>query len=580
MILKHNKDICTDKKSIIFNDNTFNSIIQRITPYSVYTQNKEFIDSFSTTLVNYSPISINIVDYWNKDIVDNSIFVPFKTSEIQMDVIHPFEFAESDPPVDENYGLGFKTIISGSKADIGGSLVDIKGNFDETPEVGLCPDETSERFWINSTIGLQDRLAETHLNNFYSALRDTTKDNIISHRIYKILKDLDLDTEGLFENTNVLFSEDAYLSNRHFNTKKGTSSAIKYASQGAINSQMQGKVPLSSDYYMDIREDSPFEYSVESNMLGVLFERFVKPLAHPIGMIYNYRTVCVSDIASQTESPLIEYDYSDTTIFVKCLCFVSGFEDDPMPPDPGDPNAPDIECIYGTYPEEKIFATPDGKGLWEPLMDDPASNTGNIPKSYEEGVTYDNSTPGISIPLTYNKWTFENENILVQFIKEPYTNNTSKTIVIEYYTYNSLTDDYYLKANFVNQRHCIVGVKGTPKRTSYVKEDIQKDCTDIHYGMFTFLDKGETTPPESPTLPPYGTGDMYDGFWVDLNDDQNPDEPPLGGVFDKFTDVYYGYFQFLDKKEEKDYIIGEWPVSGLTEGLSESMIYDQTLGLN
>jgi len=569
MILKHNNDICTFDKSVIFDDAVVKGAIKRLTPYSIYTQNKEFIDAFSTTLVNYSPVSINIIDYWNKDIIDNSILIPPKKTDVFINIIHPFEFAESIPPVDENYGKGFLTnTIPGT----GGALVDIKGNFDESPQVGICPDEKEERFWINSLLGLQDRLAETHLNNFYSVLEGTIKDNIMAHRIYQILDELDLDTDGLFDNTNTLFSEDRYLANRHFNTKKGTASAIKYASRGAIDAGLQGKVPLSgNEYYMRVDEDAPFEYSVESNMLGIIFERFVKPLAHPLGMIYNYRTICTSEVANQIEYPLIDFDYSNTSVYVECLCFIGGFEDIPMPPNPNpnDPNAPEIECIFGTYPEKKFFATPDGLGLWEGISQD--EGTGNIPDKYEEGIIYDDTQPGLAIPLSFKKWTFLNNNILIQFTKEPYINNTSKTIIIEYYRYDINTDSYSLEANFINQRHCAVGTLGEPIRRSFVKETFDGVCNNILYGMFEFQDKNENTPPEVPA--PSG---MYEGFRVDLDDNQIPDEPPLGGVLEKWTDLYYGYFQFLSEKEEKNYIIGSWPDSGLTEGYNESKFFDQT----
>jgi hypothetical protein len=566
MILKHNKDICSFDESQVFEDKVVTGVIKRVTPSHIYTQNQEFIDSFATALVNYSPISINIIDYWNKDIVDNSVIVPEKTVDAFIKIIHPFEFEESVPPVDEGYGLGFETNTIPST---GGSLVDLKGNFDESPKVGICPDEDKKRFWVNSLIGLQDRLAETHLNNFYSVLKTTTKDNIIAHRIYKILEDLDLDTEGLFDNTNTLFTEERYLANRHFNTKKGTAAAIRYVSQSAIDANMQGKAPLGGDYYMRISEEAPFEYSVESNMLGVLFERFVKPLAHPIGMIYQYRTVCVSEVANQTEYPLVEFDYSNMTIGVECLCWMSGEENNPLPPQPGDPDAPDIECVFGTYPEQKVFATPDGTGLWEGISID--EGTGNIPKEFEEGIAYDTANPGNNIPLEYKKWTFENGNILIQFTKEPYVNDTARSVLIEYYRYDDTADDYILAANFINQRHCNIATSGEPIRRSYVKETLTGDCTDIMYGMFELQPEGTIIPPETP-----GNSGMYEGFWVDLDDDQQPDQPPLGGVLNQYTDLYHGYFQFLGKDEINDYQIGEWPETGLTEGYSESMIYDQT----
>ena len=570
MILKHQTDICEYESSQVLDDNVVKGTVKRLTPYTIYTENQEFIDSFSTTLVNYSPISINIVDYWNKDIIDNSIIIPVEKEQISLDIIQPFEFAESDPPVDPDYGLGFA-----GNTGVGGSLVDLKGNFDDSPEVGICPDEQSKRYYINSMIGVQDKLAFVNMNNFYSAVGSTIKDTAISQRIYRILKELGLTTDGLFGNTNTLFTEDRYLSNRSLNTKKGTATAVRYVGQSANDAQLQGQVPLTGKYYMTVNEDAPFEYSVESNLLGVIYERFVKPLTHPIGMINNYRTVCISDVANQTEYPLVHFDYSNLTVYVDCLCYVLGEEDTPIPPDDSE-----IECIPGTTPNRKIFATPDGEDLWSAFYDENGDllpeHIGNIPEDYEETVYYEEDPAGPGLPpirLETKIWTFENGNKLFEFTKQPTINDTSRRITIEYYTYNSTLDQYTLHSKFINQRHCGIGTIGDPIRESYVKEDLQGGCEDIIYGMFQFLAEGETTPPEQ--IAPSG---MYEGYCSDLNDNEIPDifDDPVvksGGVLNKWTDLYFGKFQFLSEEESDDYQVGEWPPSGLTEGFEESYFY-------
>ncbi len=543
MILKHNKNICDITKSEVYDDNVVKNIFKNLTPYTIYAENKEFIDSFATTLVNYSPISLNIVDYWNKDIIDNSVFVPKNDTKIEMGIIHPFEFAESDPPVDADYGLGFS-----SEYGLGGALTSTSDSFDNISKT-TCPNEAKDRFFINSMIGLQDKLAYVNMYNYYSVLNNTAKDTVISNRLYKILDRLGLSTDGLFDNTNTLFKEERYLANRHLNEKKGTIPAIRYVGQSAMDSNIQGKDLLTTDYYMDIVEDSPFNYSVESNLLDVVFERFVKPLSHPIGFMYNYRTVCRSELADENEYPLIRFDYSNTYVYVACLCFSTGQEDVPLPQQPED-----INCVFGTYPDKRFFATPDGTGLWEGISQD--EGTGNIPYDYEEGVSGELEYKNQS----YKKWTFENKNYLIAYTNDTNTSETSERVTVNYYRYDSFNDTYDLAAQFINQRHCNIGILEEPKKISWIKESFGGNCNDIEYGMFQFLADGEVTLPNNPA--PSG---MYEGFMGSIT----------GGVLDRWTDLYFGHFQFLGREESQDYQVGEWPVTGLTEGFNESILINQ-----
>jgi hypothetical protein len=41
---------------------------------------------------------------------------------------------------------------------------------------------------------------------------------------------------------------------------------------------------------MDVIEIEPFHYEVQSTLFDDVFERYIKPLAHPIGIFYDYRT--------------------------------------------------------------------------------------------------------------------------------------------------------------------------------------------------------------------------------------------------------------------------------------------------
>ena len=105
---------------------------------------------------------------------------------------------------------------------------------------------------------------------------------------------------------NALFSEDKFVTNKEFNMKKGKEIALKYAANSAWNAKISG--PLSSTSWMfdfyDCNTDpiaydagvktgyDVLEYRVESTILPDVYNAFVKPLAHPLGMAAAYERIC------------------------------------------------------------------------------------------------------------------------------------------------------------------------------------------------------------------------------------------------------------------------------------------------
>jgi len=559
MILKHRKNICDVDETIIFKDDVLESMMGNISPYYIYVDYKEILESFSVALTNYSPISINITDYWNKEILDTTLFVPENPEWFKISIIHPFEFDEptsssvncseqiecddfhdcsENEDLDELYGLGFYHNVSKT----GGSLTDLRNHFDPQTNPSLCPNEYKDRYFINSLIGLQDKLAEINMNNVYKTVSLSTHDTKTYSTLKRLTDRMDMDSE-LFSNLNDLFTEDKFLSNKQYIAKKGTPVAIKYMGQNANDAKLQGDDTAHGSYFMDIKTDNIFEYSVESNLLEPIYESFIKPLTHPLGMIYKYRTVCTDEIANRTETPLIIKDYSDTTVAVNCLCFSDGQEDTPLPIQPEN-----INCVYNThfedYPDPKIFASPNGEDLWEPIKNDQ-----NIPKSFEEGL----ETTGEYKNQYFKKYIFNNNNYLISYTNIPGINDTSERVTILYYRYNG--SSYDLTAKFINQRHCSIQLIGEPKNVSDIDDELTGLCENILNGTFQFLDKNEGTLPDQPA--PSG---LYEGFMGTLG----------GGALDRFTDLYFGWFQFLDRNEE---LIKGFSPSGFYEGFDRSRLY-------
>jgi hypothetical protein len=539
MLLTHNRDICQTDLSVLYDDEYFKETVKNISPLTIYAENSNFLDSLSTTIVNYSPISINIIDYWNKDVYDNAVFIPKRDVDTLLEIVPAFEFQDETPDIiEEDEGLGFFDSRNG------GSLInDLRvKHFNPNASELLCPNDTKERFYINSLIGVQDKLAYTNINSFYDITTKASHNTVIFNKIDRINYILGKD-EKIFDNVNILFSEDRTLGNKNYITKKGTTSAVKYAGQSANDAKIQGPNTIYGNYFMNIVEEGPFRYSVESNLLSVVFETFIKPLSHPIGMIVDYKTTCTDVIANRTETPVIHKEYKDRTLMVNCLCFAED-ENDPMYPQT-DP----ITCLYNTheesYPKSKIFATPTGLGLWEPIKRD-----NNILHSFEEGYIPSSNE-------SYEKWNMTNKNYLIVYTKKPQQHTDSEKVRIQYWVWLPSNNKYTLSAQFFNNRHCNGGLDKEPKLISSIIENIIPSCNQTLNGVFSFRTQNE----DSNNLPPDTPGDdgYYSGF-MGTN---------YGGVLLQYSDLYFGDFQLLEKSDSIDVTYG---ADGFLHGFSQSKL--------
>jgi len=626
MLLKHNQQICDIEDTNLLDDEVIKDLMAKLSPYVIFVENQELLESFGTTLVNFSPISLNIVDFWNKDIIENTAFIPAKFPETRIHIIQPFEFAEpqsaiyscyedmvcdaeyncvSDPidPIDPEYGEGFFKYEDEYGRLYGGALLDYKKSFEELTDARVCPSEGEERFFINSMIGVQDKLAYINMHNFYSTLGRSINDVMIYERLKYVMNEYGKDVH-FFANTNVMFTEDRFLANRSFVTKKGTDLAIKYAGRTAFESQIQGQDTLYGPYYMDVIVDEPFRYHIDSNLLNIVFEKFVKPLAHPIGMGYSFSTVCNNPIASETEYPLIKYNYTELDVLVKCMCWFQD-QDGELLEDvtwiPNDPINPDTKtvCIYNidpdAYPEYKVFASKDGTGLWEPIADDR-----NTMFALEEGIEQNPSNPYNG--NRYKKYIFfpRNENgspitsytnYLIEYFISPTLHNSPEKVIIQYYRFHSFDSVTGLPIHkmihqFINQRHCTVGFNEEPKRISIIDESVNSRCEDSDNGIFQFMKVIEHQDPNfnpgDPSLPTDPNNPVYDCYNIYKDDPTDPNDDPAnpwdieflnyktGGAFERWTDIYFGWFRFKDKDEDPFDVT--YDENGLITGFGQSFI--------
>ena len=321
MILTHKTRYCAIGKTRILRAPVFKHHIRNISPYKVYADNIEMFDAFADTVANFSPISMNIVDYWNKSMKthDTYVWIP-KEGIVLAEIKDPaFGWRES-----ENHGFRNKNISANPdgtdkiKDDIKGGWPIAEGDGrllgegrrsyiqgENEREDGSCRDN-HQRFFINPLIGVQDKLALTYLNNFYSVYYKARQNSTLRHRLLNIAKNVgnSLDASTFFNKPNNLFTEEKTVANKTFIMKKGTPIGLKYAQKCAFDAELQG--PMSY-FFMDIKTPKPLEYAISSNVLEDLFEKFVKPLAHPIGFIYDYKSVCRVLGAEDVDHPMINY---------------------------------------------------------------------------------------------------------------------------------------------------------------------------------------------------------------------------------------------------------------------------------
>lgn len=471
MLLQPTVDPCSVDKTTLHHDEVFKDIIKSLTPDTIYTMNQELLNALGDTLVNYSPISINITDYWNKDTSDH-ILVPLTRDETlteQTEVVDPdlpcfsVEDGETDPEISGGFGSGY----------FGPCYANVE-ILDLTFEQADCG------FHINSIVGVQDKLAEIFLNNFYAVVTKTKGDTSLRRQITNLFKkiNIDTDTQTLFTNITKLFNEEKYASNREFAERKGTTTAMKYAGYAGWDAGIQG-IAQKSPYYMDIETLAPLSYSVESTLLPELFNTFVKPLAHPIGFNSEYKMVCTTD--HTTEYVFSTVSYSATSITVASLCASN------MPPVPV-PVGETIDCGIDNEYEDIyfVFATADGTGLDSILVDD--EDTGNILVDIENGVMDD----GDYVGWVYNKYILQNDNYVIKYQNFSNT-NTANEIVIEYYRSTGV-DTWELAGLFSAERHSDLIIEGlTTNIDSTISDILSVECVNEAVEWFSFDNGGAGT---------------------------------------------------------------------------------------
>jgi len=535
MLLKHKTRFCEITHTKIFSAPVFKHQIKNITPYKVYSDNIELFDAFGDTVANFCPVSVNIVDYWNKTFETHDTYVWDPVGEkIKIEIKDPaFGFKKGPFHGFKNIRLG-ENPYPGIEED--GSKITTPPNPNDPKDVGKGYDsktgdgrllgtgrrsavlgdnelpngdciDSNNRFFVNPLIGLQDKLAMTYLNNFYKVLWDARQNTVLRHRLLNIAynSNNEIDPGKFFNNPNALFDEEKTVTNKTFIMKKGTPLGLKYAQKSAFDAQLQGPMSI---FNMKIRTPEPLVYHIESNVLEELFEKFVKPLAHPIGFIYDYKSVCPVN-NTDVDHPLIKYSYKSKLIEINCLCSKRDRTTvdllDQAIGSQEDKKASKLRCGSKFQPPPKVIAKgpeslveiPDPKnpgktishmpGLWDMIGEDEwgiENEKGeikfNILKDYKHG--YDKWRGHLR---EYKKYIFENLNYLIAWIEQPKVQDDAPKVTLEYYRKDYASDTGWEQIFVIeNEVHCDIADNLTSTREHQVTEAFKVMCIPSENGPF------------------------------------------------------------------------------------------------
>ncbi|MCD6436184.1 MAG: hypothetical protein J7L15_07330 [Clostridiales bacterium] len=348
MLLQHQIDPCDITDSIYATDEIFQMVVKNLTPEVIFNANAELIQAFTQAVVNYSPISVNIIDYWNKsnnkyDYIYKPTPPPIKENEPVIPKVPCFSFFGSDDihkgfanfadyavgiPTNQPTGIDPYSVIEPLLDEEGNPVLDEEGNpvLQTIPNAGLfgrCSlyDKFEKPkddcgFYLNETIGLKDKLAEIFMHNVYSITSNAKHNYVFRSRLKATLTKAGIQDAAILDDINDLFTEDRFIINGTWREKKGTEIAMKYSAKQAIDSHLQ-PIELQVPFKWDITSVDPMTYTVEGSLLPSIFEVFVRPLSHPISYIYEYKMVCEEIITDYIMANKFE---SASSISVITLC--------------------------------------------------------------------------------------------------------------------------------------------------------------------------------------------------------------------------------------------------------------------
>jgi len=285
----------------IINDYTFEEVIYQLVPEYILSQNKAFVEVFAQTLVNVSPISININDYFSKKPNYRINSIINVQNNLAKEFLGDFYITYENAMFNHNLTKDLYKEVAKYEEVSGTSIVDPKF-FDKVENVF-----TEDRFLLG--------------RSFYS--EKGTKTGL--EYAYRVAWEAHV--EGVFHSDYHFFFNDQWTGDCIGDECPGYPSdpgdphppGCPYIGENGLTI---ARFNIGeSDSFCFPR--SYFQYYVESSLIPAMWDAVVKPLAHPVGFKAHYKQMIrteMVDYFSYEQFPL----YKSDATYVVCLDPVSG----------------------------------------------------------------------------------------------------------------------------------------------------------------------------------------------------------------------------------------------------------------
>lgn len=142
----------------------------------------------------------------------------------------------------------------------------------------------------NETSGGYPEIVKAYAHNFLDIIEKAKNNIYLQEKLISIHKQygVDYDVTKLSANPAKILNRQNIELLKNFYQTKGTLNSFRYV-YDIFNKLQLEETALQSDSVFDVSESGEIlTYNLKTNMLGELYEQFVKPMVHPLGWAYVY----------------------------------------------------------------------------------------------------------------------------------------------------------------------------------------------------------------------------------------------------------------------------------------------------
>lgn len=142
--------------------------------------------------------------------------------------------------------------------------------------------ESESEILVNAKNNVRELMLETYTNVLYTTLKAAQT----NRSLYEVFERDGITDSPLNGEVRDIIDDEYFSSNKIFNEMVGTIRGLEYAYN-------LGQYVESREFNNDlvVTSPSPFIYNLQGSIYHETFEAIVKPLAHPLGFVYNYQQI-------------------------------------------------------------------------------------------------------------------------------------------------------------------------------------------------------------------------------------------------------------------------------------------------